>query len=121
MRIGVYVADRIDGVPLCYWRPLVGPAEGLDRRYDLWRFAAGFNWGESSLATNQLALSILAHASGDEQFSLEWCQAFAEDVLARLDPSRFGLTACSVHTWIEHHRGPVFGRGGWKGVKSEPD
>lgn len=112
----MYIADRIDGVPLCYWRPVVGPAEGLDRRYDLWRFGPGFNWGESSPSTNQLALAILAHFLDNDAFALEWCKAFSEDVLAQLDPERFGLTSCSVQTWITHHIGPVFGRGGGKGV-----
>lgn len=115
MRIGTYIADRIDGAPLCYWRPLLGPGEGLDKRFDLWKFSPQFNWGESSLGTDQLALAILAHQSGDDGFALEWCRAFAEDVLARLNPNGFGLVAASVRTWIDHHKGPVFGRGGAKG------
>ncbi|MDP6573876.1 MAG: DUF6166 domain-containing protein [Rhodospirillales bacterium] len=58
----------------------------LDENYGLKRFTTrGFEWTYEGDEPSQLALAILAEHLGDDQKSLENCDAFMKAVVANLD------------------------------------
>src|SRR5215469_11054378 len=65
----------------------------LQPRPDLIRHVpVGFDWGRSGSGQAQLALALLAHASGDDAFALEHYQVFQHEIIARLPKNRFEIT-----------------------------
>ena len=65
----------------------------LQPRPDLIRHVpVGFDWGRSGSGQAQLALALLAHASGDDAFALEHYQVFQHEIIARLPKHRFEIT-----------------------------
>jgi hypothetical protein len=58
----------------------------LDESYGLMQFTArGFEWSYEGDEPSQLALAILANHLGDDQRSLDICDAFMKAVVANLD------------------------------------
>ena len=73
-------ARTIDGI-----RVLVDDRP-LDESYGLKRFTGrGFEWSYEGDEPSQLALAILADHLGDDQRSLDTCDAFMKAVVANLD------------------------------------
>lgn len=65
----------------------------LRPRLDLVRhLPVGFDWGRSGSGQAQLALALLAHASGDDAFALEHYQLFQHEIIARFPKHRFEIT-----------------------------
>lgn len=75
---------------------VIQTAEGstnLQPRFDLIRHSpVGFDWGRSGSGQAQLALTLLAHASGDDAFAFEHYQLFQHEIVARLPKHRFEIT-----------------------------
>ena len=66
-------------------------------RLDLIRHSPlGFDWGHSGSGPAQLALALLAHASGSDQFALRHYQVFKHEIVARLPKSGWDLTGAQV-------------------------
>jgi hypothetical protein len=64
----------------------------LDPRLDLCHLSAdGFDWGNDSVGSAQLALAILADHAGDE-IARRLFEEFKSAVIARLQPKRWTLS-----------------------------
>jgi Family of unknown function (DUF6166) len=70
----------------------------LEPRLDLIRHApAGFDWAPNSgSGPAQLALALLAHASGDDNLALAHYEVFNHEIISRLPSHRWELTAQQV-------------------------
>ncbi len=74
----------------------------LEPRLDLVRhLPIGFDWASGSASGSaQLALALLAHASGDDDFALRNYQAFNHEIVSRLPQFRWerkvAIIECSV-------------------------
>jgi len=75
-----------------------GGALPLPNRQDLARFHYWMDWTFPSMAP-QLALSLLADATGDGRLALELCQRYAQEVLAVLDEQGWMIEAEEVRRW----------------------
>ena len=64
-------------------------------------------WMDPNTGPNQLALAILADATGNEQYALTWCAEFTKDITSWL-PAGEGwyLTFHDVLEWIHSHKIP---------------
>lgn len=68
----------------------------LPRRGDLSNHSPdGFQWGYDGSGPAQLALALLAHATGDDEFALATYQQFKREVVATL-PSKWTLDAWTI-------------------------
>lgn len=66
-----------------------GVTAPLDPRFDLAnKSPTGFEWGYGGSGPAQLAIAIIADATGDDAKALRCCQAFKFRVLASLDRER---------------------------------
>jgi len=82
-----------------------GGSRQLPLRLDLVRHSpTGFEWGYGGSGPAQLALAILADASGDSELALRFYQRFKREVVARLKPSGWELPADFVLGWLEAER-----------------
>jgi DNA-binding transcriptional regulator YiaG len=73
----------------------------LPVRYDLFpKSKSGFDWGNSSLGSQQLAFSILFQLS-NEKLAQENAEKFMEDVVKNLQNRDWVLSAAEVLRWIE--------------------
>ncbi len=73
----------------------------LDARFDLANHSpTGFAWSYLGSGPAQLALAILADATGDDAFALEHYRTFKFDIIARLAPGDFTLERVAVLDWI---------------------
>jgi hypothetical protein len=71
--------------------------EQLRPRFDLIRHhPVGFDWAHTGSGPAQLALALLAHASGDDEFALEQYQIFQHEIIARLPKGGWELTSQQV-------------------------
>lgn len=70
----------------------------LQPRLDLVRHSpAGFDWANGAASGSaQLALALLAHASGDDRFALKHYQVFNHEIVRRLARFRWELSATQV-------------------------
>lgn len=64
----------------------------------------GFEWGYAGSGPAQLALAILADATGDDSFALAHYQAFKSDIIAVLPREDFHINVSTVHTWVNAKR-----------------
>ena len=99
-----YTGIRTDG----YVTITVGSDEGtnyyLPPRLDLFNHSpSGFEWGYRGSGPAQTALAILAHATGDDAFSLHWHRKYMADLVADF-PKEFILTSGSVMSWVKRHQ-----------------
>lgn len=68
--------------------------ELLRPRFDLIRHhPVGFDWAHTGSRPAQLALALLAHATGDDEFALEHYQIFQHEIIARLPRGGWELTS----------------------------
>lgn len=71
--------------------------EPLRPRLDLIRHSpVGFDWAHTGSRAAQLALALLAHASGSDDLALEHHQVFKHEIIARLPKSGWDLTSEQV-------------------------
>lgn len=79
----------------------------LNPRNDLYNHSpTGFAWGYGGSGPAQLALALLADATGDDRFALDVYQSFKWAHIARL-PQETGweMDETLVHNWISTNRG----------------
>lgn len=73
----------------------------LDARFDLANHSpTGFAWSYLGSGPAQLALAILADATGDDAFAVKHHQPFKAEIIARLAPGDFTLERREVLDWI---------------------
>lgn len=71
--------------------------EHLRLRSDLISYRPpGFGWAHTGSGPAQLALALLAHASGSDEFALEHHQVFQHEIVARLPRNGWQLTSEQV-------------------------
>lgn len=77
----------------------------LPLRLDLCNHSpSGFEWGYLGSGPAQLALALLAHATGDDAYACAQYQTFKEDVVARLPPEQdWRMTDAQVLEWVDRH------------------
>jgi hypothetical protein len=69
----------------------------LQPRLDLVRHCPrGFDWAHTGSGPAQLALALLAHASGSDRFALKHYQVFKQEIVARLPQAKWELTRDQV-------------------------
>jgi hypothetical protein len=70
----------------------------LQPRLDLVRHCpAGFDWANGTASGEaQLALALLAHATGDDRLAQEHYEIFAHEIVSRLPKARWELTASQI-------------------------
>ncbi len=76
-----------------------GNAKPLMRRFDLRQHARHFDWGRNTGGAAQLAVALLADATGDDETALEWYQHFKAHVLHRM-PASWVLEINDVAEWL---------------------
>ncbi len=78
----------------------------LPLRLDLYNHSpTGFDWGYGGSGPSQLALAILADATGDDQYALARRQDFKSEVISGLAYDNWRLTQVSVREWVDAHPG----------------
>jgi hypothetical protein len=75
----------------------------LNPRFDLRRHSPdGFQWGYGGSGPAQLALALLADATGDDDLAQRHYQEFKFRVIARLQADHWQLTQAAISEWIEN-------------------
>jgi len=75
----------------------------LPTRFDIYPTSkSGFDWGNSSLGSNQLAFSMLFQLSSQE-LAEKYAEQFMRDVVRGLHARDWVLSASDVLEWIEKH------------------
>jgi len=75
----------------------------LPTRFDIYPTSkSGFDWGNSSLGSNQLAFSMLFQLSSKE-LAEKYAEQFMRDVVRALHTRDWILSASDVLEWIEKH------------------
>ena len=83
------------------WQTEGGTLGGLPSRLDLARHSpTGFEWGYGGSGPAQLALALLADATGDEAWSLAHYQNFKWKIVADL-PREWQMSQREVLNWVE--------------------
>lgn len=79
----------------------------LDLRHDLRNHSpAGAEWGYSGSGPAQLALALLADATGDDELAQAHYQRFKREVVAGFERDRFLITQAEIRCWIASVLGP---------------
>lgn len=74
----------------------------LDPRLDLKNHSPdGFEWGYMGSGPAQLALAILADATGNDDFALRYYQDFKESMIGCIMSPEFELLHSDVMRWVE--------------------
>ncbi len=80
----------------------------LPPRLDLFNHSpTGFEWGYHGSGPAQLALALLADATGDDKLALRLYQDFKRDTIANYSQSEFDdwqLTQDWIRAWVLAHR-----------------
>jgi hypothetical protein len=87
------------------WNSATGESEPLDLRLDLRVHSpTGFSWGYHGSGPAQLALAILAHATGDDRPALIWYQSFKRHYVANWPQGQpWRMDRAEVLAWVETH------------------
>ena len=81
-----------------------GVTRPLPSRLDLWEHSVKLEWGYGMGGPAQLALAILADATGSDAYAERHHHWFKQDVVMRLAWDGWELPESSVWEWInEHH------------------
>jgi hypothetical protein len=97
------------------WHPATGEFYRMDLRLDLRVHSpTGFSWGYHGSGPAQLALAILAHATGDDELALHHYQSFKRHYVANWPQGQpWRLDRAEVMAWVEtrvgRSAGAVFG------------
>ncbi len=90
-----------------------GDARALDVRLDLKSHSpSGFRWGSSGNGAAQLALAILADATGSDDYAARHHHWFKLEVVSVLPREAWKLTEGEVIAWTERHHPLPGGQGG---------
>lgn len=82
-----------------------GSTYSLEPRLDLVGHSpSGFEWSYPGSGPAQLALAILADATGEDELAEALHQEFKHHVIANLDYAGFRLSLTQVLLWVETHR-----------------
>ncbi len=77
----------------------------LDARFDLVNHSpTGFAWSYGGSGPAQLALAILADATGDDAFALGHYQDFKREIIAAMPAGDFTLERVAVLDWIAERK-----------------
>lgn len=83
-----------------------GSGRPLHSRLDLYNHSpTGFEWGYHGSGPAQLALALLADATGDDNLAVGMHQLFKEEVVANLDRNQWSLSWHEIDNWVESKRG----------------
>ena len=78
----------------------------LPYRLDLFNHSPdGFEWGYGGSGPAQLALALLADATGDDECALAWHQEFKSNVVSHLDHAGWTMTEVYINGWIRDKLG----------------
>ena len=78
----------------------------LPTRLDLANHSfTGFEWGYGGSGPAQLALALLARATGDDRLALDFYQAFKTEIVASLAEDEWTLTQEFILGWAASKRG----------------
>lgn len=93
----LYIGTRAQSGPSVVVQTLYDKT-ALQPRLDLIRHSPmGFDWANGTPSGSaQLALALLAHASGDDRFALEHYQVFNHEIVRRLAKFRWELNATQI-------------------------
>ncbi len=81
-----------------------GIAHSLPSRLDLREHSVNLEWGYGIGGPAQLALAILADATGNDAYAVRHYQWFKIDIISRLPWDGWELTERQIWDWIaEHH------------------
>ena len=80
-----------------------GYTRPLPSRLDLREHSVNLEWAYGIGGPAQLALAILADATGNDDYAQRHYHWFKLEVVSRLPWRGWELTAVSVHEWIERH------------------
>jgi hypothetical protein len=73
----------------------------LDLRHDLRNHSPdGAEWGYGGSGPAQLALALLADATGDDELAQDHYQRFKREVVAGFKRDRFLITQAEIRCWI---------------------
>ncbi len=73
----------------------------LDLRHDLRNHSPdGAEWGYGGSGPAQLALALLADATGDDELAQNHYQRFKREVVAGFQRDRFLITQAEIRCWI---------------------
>lgn len=73
----------------------------LDLRHDLRNHSPdGAEWGYAGSGPAQLALALLADATGDDELAQEHYQRFKREVVAAFERDRFLITQAEIRCWL---------------------
>lgn len=64
----------------------------------------GFEWGYRGSGPAQLAVALLAHATGDDALAVAYHQAFKTDVVAGWDGDDWRISRSEIIDWLEQFR-----------------
>ena len=82
------------------------PARRLNPRHDLQNHSpTGFAWGYGGSGPAQLALAILADATGSDELALRYYQTFKFQKIAALDRGAWEIDSAEVTAWVEQQSG----------------
>lgn len=83
----------------------------LDPRLDLRNHSpSGLAWGYQGSGPAQLALALLADATGDDGLAQQIYQVFKKDVIAKLDQDNgWELTQDDILKWVHENAGRITG------------
>jgi len=75
----------------------------LPPKYDLYPMStSGFDWGNMSKGSKQLAFSMLLQLS-DQDLALEYAEKFAQDIIKKFNSRDWVISASEVLEWIENN------------------
>lgn len=77
----------------------------LPERWDLVNHSPdGFEWGYRGSGPAQLALALLADATGNDNLAIDMHQAFKDAVLTMICEGAFTITADFIRWWVERYQ-----------------
>lgn len=84
-----HIGEALDGWNVTVETPVLREIRPLDPRFDLRNHSPdGFAWGYSGSGPSQLALALLASATGDDDLATTYYHRFKEGYVARLDKDK---------------------------------
>lgn len=87
--------------PHAVWVSEPSGMRALQLRRDIEDYSAFFEWGRNSAGTLQLALAILADATGDSDFAKSYCIRLAREFLAGAPQERWTLSGDKIAEWCK--------------------
>jgi hypothetical protein len=82
----------------------------LNPRHDLRNHSPeGFAWGYIGNGALQLALALLANATGNDQVALALYHKYEQDIICRIEADRWFLGKQDILNWVEENQRIIFG------------